>query len=378
MKFELHNTGALDKKSHATLIALGTALTLATALSACSQKAAPVVLAPIVVTAHIAPGSTDSATTYSGEVRARIETPLSFRIPGRLSARFVHLGDGVKKGAVLAEIDPADAKASQRAVEAQYRSAENRLTLAQQTNARTSAQAKEDLVARSELEQSEANLAIAKADVDQLRAQLELAQNQSNYTRLIADRDGVITGENAEEGAVLGAGQPVFGFAVAGERDVTIDVPENRIADIRPGQFADVTLPSNPGVKYAARVREIAKATDPQSRTFRVKLAIANPQTAMPGLTATVTLVAKSEGQSVLIPATALFHKGADTAVWIVDPKTHTLQLRSVEVANYRADQVVLAHGLNNGDEIVTKGVNTVTDGMLVRTSPESINGEAI
>jgi RND family efflux transporter MFP subunit len=295
-----------------------------------------------------------------------------------LTHRFVHLGDEVRKGTVLAEIDPADASASQRAIEAQLRSAETRLTLANQTNARNSAEAKEDLVARNELEQSEANLAIAKADVEQLHAQLELAQNQSNYTRLIADRDGLITSENAEEGAVLGAGQAVFGFAVAGERDVIVDVSENSIGSVKIGQLAQIVLPSNPGVNYTARVREVAKAADPQSRTFQLKLAIANPETVKPGITATVNLAAHTTGQFVTIPASALFHKGNDTAVWVVQPDTHALQLRSVDVSSYSPDQVVLSHGLNNGDEIVTKGVNTVIAGMVVRTSPDTTLGEHV
>jgi RND family efflux transporter MFP subunit len=375
MKSELHNPPAWQRFSRTTLVALASAIAM---ISACTKQAAPAAVAPIVMTSRVALGSTDTANIYSGEVHARFETPLSFRVPGRLTKRYVHLGDEVKNGAVLAEIDPADANASQRAIEAQLRSAKNRLQLALQTNNRNSAEAKEDLVARNELEQSQANLAIAKADVDQLHAQLDLAQNQSKYTRLIAEQDGLITSENAEEGAVLAAGQAVFGFAVAGERDVTIDVAEDRIDSVKIGQSAEVALSSNPGVAYTALIREVAKAADPQSRTFRVKLSMVNPDAVMPGLTATVKLASSSNNQFVTIPASALFHKGSDTAVWVVDPKTKTLQLHPVDVASYRRDQVVLAHGLANGDEIVTNGVNTVTAGMVVRTAAETKNGAAL
>ena len=348
-------------------------------ISGCSEQATPGAVIPIVVTTRVTSGASGGASadvnTYAGEVRARFETPLSFQIPGRLISRSVHLGDEVKKGAVLAELDPVDSTASLHAVEAQLRSAENRLTLAQQTKARMDVEAKEDLVSRSDLEQSDTSLATAKAEVDQLRAQRDIAQNQSKYTRLTADNDGLITSENAEEGAVLAAGQPVFGFAVAGERDVVIDVSEDRVATMKTDQSARVALPSTPGITYTAKVRDVAKAADPQSRTFHIKLSLDNPDTVRPGITATVTFAAATSDQTITIPASALFHKGSDTAVWVVEPKTHVLQLRSVGVASYTPDQVVLARGLNDGEEIVTKGVNTVNAGMVVHPAPDTGKG---
>jgi len=351
-------------------------------IGGCTEQTAPSAVVPIVVTSRVTAGSPDSVNTganaYAGEVRARIDTALSFRVPGRLITRYVHLGDEVKKGAVLADIDPADANASQHAVEAQLRSAEDRLTLALQTKARIDVEAKEDLVSRSDVEQSEANFAIAKAEVDQLRAQRDLAQNQSKYTHLTADSDGLITSENAQEGAVLAAGQPVFGFAVAGERDVVIDVSEDRIGTIKIGQSAQVALPSTPGVSYTAQVREVARVADPQSRTFHIKLSLDSPETVRPGITATVTFPVTSARLTITIPASALFHKGNDTAVWVVEPKTHALQLRPVEVVSYSPDQVVLAHGLNNGEEIVSKGVNTVTAGMVIHPSPDTAKGDHV
>jgi RND family efflux transporter MFP subunit len=222
------------------------------------------------------------------------------------------------------------------------------------------------------MEQSDTSLANAKADVEQFTAQRELAQNQSRYTRLVADQNGVITSENADEGAVLAAGQPVFGFAVAGARDVTIDVAEDRIGSISAGQAAQVSLPTHPGVSLAAQVRDVAKAADPQSRTFRIKLTLTKPETVKPGISAVVTLNAAAPVQFVTIPASALFHKGGDTAVWIVDPKTSVLQLRQVVVARYGPDQVVLSRGVHTGEEFVTKGVNTVIDGSVVQTTPDT------
>jgi multidrug efflux pump subunit AcrA (membrane-fusion protein) len=125
-------------------------------------------------------------------------------------------------------------------------------------------------------------------------------------------------------------------------------------------------------------VREVAKVADPQSRTFHIKLSLDNPETVRPGITATVTFAVTTARQTVTIPASALFHKGNDTAVWVVEPKTHALQLRPVEVVSYSPDQVVLAHGLNNDEEIVSKGVNTVTAGMVIHPSPDTAKGDHV
>jgi len=322
---------------------------------------------PLVLTTHATGGSLQSALTYSGEVRARFETPLSFRIAGRLIARPARLGENVKKGTLLAELDPADASAAASAAEAALHSAQNRFELARQVHERTTLEVKEDLVSRTDAEQSDANFAVAKGDVEQARAQLEIAQNQSRYTRLVAERDGLITSELAEVGAVLAVGQPVVGFAYAGERDAVIDIPEDRIAGISVGQEARVTLSSQPGSEQSARVRELAQAADPQSRTFRVKLALTKPDAVRPGMTATVTFAGAPTEAAVRIPAGALFHSGAEPAVWVVRASDQVLELRRVAVARYAAEEVELARGLVVGEEIVTVGVHTVTAGTRVR-----------
>ncbi len=306
------------------------------------------------------------AMRFPGEVHARYEMPLSFRVPGQLAARVAHLGDVVKKGQLLARLDAADAARSEASARAALQAAGHRLAFATQQRDRDERQAKADLISQLQLDQTRDAYASALAARDQAREQLALAQNQSRYTNLVADRDGRITSEQAEVGQVLSAGQPVFGFAWSGERDVYIDVPETRIADVSVGQQASVTLPSLPGKTFAARVRDLSPAADPQARTYRVKLALDGAGQNLPlGMTAQVALSTGTSEHGVRLPATALFHQGEQPAVWVLQGHA-TLALRPVTVLRYGARDVLVGAGLKPGERVVMQGVHTVSAGEKV------------
>jgi len=337
-------------------------------LAACSQEAPPPAAARTVIAALPAVSAAAGASTYAGEVRARYESVLSFRVDGKIVARPAHLGDRVHAGQLLAQIDPGDSTASAAAARAALAAAENHLVLARQQRDRNAAQVKEDLVSRAEAEQSDSGFAVAQAEVEQRRQELAVAEHQSQYTELRADHDGFISSENAEVGTVVKTGQAVLGLAWSGEADVIVDVPENRIGQIARGQVAGVTLASAPpsAPPLRARVREIAEVADPQSRTFRVKLALAQPGQARLGTTATVNFSGGAVAPRLVIPASALFHDGASTAVWVINPADSTLALRKVDVADFGADTVALAGGLAATDRVVVQGVHAVNAGERV------------
>ena len=336
-------------------------------LSACG-KHAPEAEAPRPVIAMPAKAAdAASVAQFPGEVHARYEMPLSFRVPGQLIAREAHLGDSVKKGQVLARIDDADAGRNQASAQAALDAAEHRLAFATQQRDRDDAQAKANLISQLQLDQTHDAYATALAGRDQARQQLALAQNQSRYTTLVADRDGRITSEQAEIGQVVAAGQPVFGFAWSGERDVFFDVPEDRIADVLVGQEAGVTLPAMPDRTLKGRVRDVSPAADPQARTYRVKLALdANAADVPLGMTARVLLSAGTVAAGVRLPATALFHQGEHPAVWVLRPNDSTLELRPVTVLRYSERDVLIGAGLHAGEQVVMQGVHTVTAGEKV------------
>lgn len=377
------------RRRSAALIRTLCALVLTGSVLGClpgCQKAAPAPQPPQpVLAAQVVLATEDHLGSYSGSVRGHLETTLAFRIAGQLRSRSASLGQHVREGQILAELDPADVRASRAQAEAAVRASEERLALAHTTNERNLRQAKADLISQADLDQSQSNLAVAEAELAESRAQLALTDNQQHYTGLHAPGNGVVTSELAEVGSVLSSGQGVFGFTFDGERDVVIDLPEDGIAGIVPGTRAEVTLYGHPDQVYLAHVREIAAQADAQSRTFRAKLALEHPDAGVVlGTTADVRFVAgavpgqaatdnASSAQSRLrlrIPASALFHSGNEPAVWLIRPTDHQLELRPVRVAGYGESDVEIESGLAEGDLVVASGVHTVTQGEVVNPTP--------
>ena len=351
-------------------LALVCALAALAAQSACSGPPAPAPALPTVIAAPATAVVASDAVSYPGEVLARFESVLSFRVDGKIIERSAHLGERVHAQQVLARTDPGDSSAAAAAARAALQSAQQRLVLARQQRERNQAQSQDDLVSRAEIEQSDSAYAVAQAEVEQRRQDLALAERQSQYTVLRADHDGRITAESAEVGAVVKGGQPVYTLAWDGDIDVVIDVPETRIGQFAVGQSAQVHLRSDPQAAMTATVRDIAASADHQSRTFRVRLALARPGPVRLGTTAQVDVASGGTTGRLSIPASALFHDAAQPAVWVVRPDDGTLVLRRVEVAAYGADTVVLARGLAATDQVVLQGVHAVNAGEKVHAVP--------
>jgi len=309
-----------------------------------------------------------------GDIEARYNTPLSFRVGGKIIERDVRLGDTVKAGQVLARLDPADLQKSLANAQAQLDSAQHRLVYAKQQLDRDSAQASEKLIAPAQLEQTQDAYASAAAQRDAAQAQVSLARNQLAYATLVADHAGVITAEQADTGQNVAAGQSVYALAWSGEVDVVCDAPESELAALHTGATAEVTLPALPGKHFTARVREIAPAADPQSRTYRVKLTLAAPDAQVRlGMTAQIAFAgtrAQGSGHPFTLPVTSLFHSGSGPAVWVVRAGTDTLELRPVAVGRYDERTFSVTQGLQDGDRVVYQGVHTVSAGEHVRVVP--------
>jgi RND family efflux transporter MFP subunit len=358
----------------AVSLALSLAIATAAGLSGCSQQPAPASVARPAIALPVQAVDASHAAQFPGEVHSRYEMPLSFRVAGQLVARSAQLGDQVKKGQVLARLDDADAARTRTSGQAALDAAEHRLTFATQQRDRDEAQSAQNLISQLQLDQTRDAYASALAGRDEARQQLALAEAQWHYQTLVADHDGAITSEQAEVGQVLAAGQPVFGFAWSGERDVIFSVPEDQLAGVAVGQRASVSLLALPGKSYAAQVRDISPAADPQSRTYRVKLALDGPGQQLPlGMTAQVTLSAPAPASAatpvalqVRIPATALFHDQERPAVWVVRPSDSTLELRPVTVQRYGERDVLVSAGLAAGERVVMQGVHDVTAGEKV------------
>ena len=365
-------TGPAAQSRPVVRAVLGASLLLA--LAAC-HKAEPVADAPReVVVLPVQADIQGQAVRLPAEIQARFVTPMSFRVAGQVQERRVHLGDVVHKGEIVARLDSADAERNLSSAEADLVSAHQHLDTAEKQLQRDTAQAHENLISALQLEQTQDAYAAALSQAKDAQQRAGLAANQQGYTQLLAEHDGVISAEQADTGAVLAAGQPVFSLAWSGATDVTTEVSESEVASIRSGEAASVTLAALPGQVLHGTVREVSPAADPQSRTFHVKVTLDTPDPALRlGMTGEVAIdavanaAAKNKPASVQIPATALFHQGNQPAVWVVRPADARLELRPVTVAEYGERSVTLAGGLAAGEHIVVQGVHTLTIGETVK-----------
>jgi membrane fusion protein, multidrug efflux system len=354
-----------------TLRLIVTSIALAT-LAACSQPE-PVKSAPRPVLAQVVqPAAGGLGNLYSGEVRARRETDLAFRVGGKLVARHVDVGSRVTRGTVLARLDPQDAKLAVDAARSQLAAAEADHSLARAELERYQQLFAQSFVSQAVLDARLTTFNATKARLEQARAQLETAQNQSAYTTLTADADGVITATSAELGQVVAAGQPIVRLARPDERDVVINVPESRLADLREAKQVLVALWTQPEHPYAGSVREISPTADPVTRTFTVKVSVPEADAAVRlGMTANVIVGDRGERSVVTLPLSALDQSGGSARVWVVDPNTRKAAPRPVEIGAYGEDGVTVRSGVSAGDVVITAGVHKLLAGEVVRLAPE-------
>jgi RND family efflux transporter MFP subunit len=352
------------------------------ALGACHRQA-PSAAPPAMVLAsrvHSDPGISESIR-YPVEAAARYSNALSFRVAGKVIERKVRLGDFVRQGQVIARLDAVDAQKQAASTQAGLDAADHRLAFAKQQLDRDQAQFAQNLIAANQLEQTQDTYAAALAGREQSAAQLVVARNTLQYNSLVADHDGWITSENADTGQVVAAGQAVYGLAWMGDTDVTLDAAAGDLGRIAIGEIASVTFPALPGRRFEARVREVAPAADPQSRTYRVKLTLTAPGAAVRfGMTGDAILSSMAghaaEVPTFNVPATAIFHLGKNPAVWVIRPNDSTLELRPVTVSRYGERSTIVTGGLKDGDDVVLAGVHTVYAGQHVKQAKPLFDGE--
>ncbi|WP_255576441.1 efflux RND transporter periplasmic adaptor subunit [Comamonas sp. Y33R10-2] len=344
-------------------------------LSACSKKEP--LPEPVRAVKLVAVGEAviESAQEYSGDVRAKVESRLGFRVAGKITQRQVELGQHVKAGQVLARLDARDYQLGADAARAQLSAATTQRDLAEANAKRFRTLRAQNFISSAEMERYEANLKAAQASLDQAKAQLSSQSNQENYTQLVADADGVVTSVDAEPGQVVAAGTPVVRIALDGARDAVFNVPEDRRSAIKPGQVVKVRPWSDESRVIDARVREVAASADPATRTYLVKAALQGAD--LPALGSTVEVMPEGMGvgksdvgaQVIKLPTTALYQdggKGQGTAVWLYDAATGSVKLQPVQVGSADGNEAVITSGLQSGMQVVATGVHVLTAGQKV------------
>ncbi len=308
-----------------------------------------------------------SGAEYAGEVRARVESRLGFRVSGKLLRRQVELGQHVRVGELLAQLDPQDFKLAADGARAQLAAAATNRDLALADYKRYKDLREQNFISAAELERRDTALKAAQAQVDQAQAQLAGLGNQTGYANLVADMAGVVTSVDAEPGQVLAAGTPVLRIAQDGGRDAVFSVPEDKVAKLKVGSQVQVQAWAAPA-SATATVREVAASADPVTRTFAVKVALSGPDTWALG--STVTVVPKALDRSgppvIKLPSSALQHDGEKAAVWVLEKETMTVRLQPIVIATADGNEVVVAQGLASGMQVVSVGAHVLNPGQKV------------
>ena len=336
-------------------------------LGGCSrQEAAPEpVRAVKIVTVGL--HGVQESSVYAGEVRARVESRLGFRLPGKLVQRAVESGQRVTAGQLLAALDPQDYQLSAVAAQAQLTAAQTQRDVALADYKRFESLRAQGFISGAELDRREAGLKAAEAALVQARSQAQAQGNQLGYARLQATTAGVVTALEAEVGQVLAVGQPVLRLAHDGPRDAVFQVPEQSVPAFRPGLQMQAQLAGSTDM-LTGRVREVAASADPVTRTFTVKLALDASERLPLGATVNVQapMTAAAPRQAIQLPTTALRQEGEGTAVWVLDEGSMTVQSQKVTLGPVQADRVVIASGLQPGQKVVVAGVHVLSPGQKV------------
>jgi RND family efflux transporter MFP subunit len=343
-------------------------LAAAIVLAGCEANTAPAPRAERPVQAQrVAFENRDVAREFVGVVRARYETDLGFRVAGKIVARIVNVGDSVRTGDVVARLDPQDLKLQVESAEAELGAATSSLAQAAADLARYTTLRERGYASIADFDRKRATKDEAEGRLERAKRALDLARNQLGYADLKADADGVITATLAEPGQVVAIGQAVARLAHRGEKEAVVALPETWLAEARKSTAA-VRLWSDRDRSFSARLRELSPQADPASRTYAARFTIKDADDSVAfGMTASVTLTRASDSPVARLPLAAILNRGTGPTVYVVDG-TGALVQRPVTIASFTHDTALVTSGINDGDKIVTLGVQKLEAGLKVRT----------
>ncbi|MGE8392105.1 efflux RND transporter periplasmic adaptor subunit [Pseudomonas sp. BIGb0427] len=355
-----------------SLVCLGVLLVL----TGCGEKKAPEAELPRVGVQRVQPSDFAASVTLTGDVQARVQTDLSFRVGGKIIARSVDVGDHIKANQVLARLDPKDLQTNVDSAKAEVFAEQARVTQTAAAFVRQQKLLPKGYTSQSEYDSAEAALRSSQSALKAAQAQLANAREQLSYTALVAEADGVITERQAEVGQVVQATVPIFSLARDGERDAVFNVYEALLVAPATREAIKVSLVDNPKIQAQGYIREVTPTVSAQSGTVQVKVALNDVPPGM-DLGSPVTATGKVQGKpSVELPWSALTKDLHEPAVWLVG-EGDKVRLQKVKVMRYLTGKVVVGDGLKGGETVVVTGGQLLNPGMQVEIAPLKDSGVA-
>ena len=341
---------------------------------ACSEPPPPAepVFRPVRYVTALATGG-QRTRTFSGVVRAGVESALSFRVAGTIVRLDVAIGDRVAAGAPIAALDPVDYELQVREAEASLRQAEARARNAAADLRRVRTLYENDNAARTDLDATTAAADSAAAQVESVRQRLDLARRQVAYARLTTPAAGAIADVLAEVNENVSPGQPVVVLASGSAPEVGLAVPEALIRQIREGMPVAVAFDAIPGARVDGTVTEVGITTTATGTTFPVTVRL-GPDAAdvRPGMAAVVDILLgdADAAERVVVPAHAVSEDRGGRFVLVAEPAENGLaavRRRPVTVGAFAAGGLEVLNGLAGGERVVVAGISRLRDGDTVR-----------
>jgi RND family efflux transporter MFP subunit len=313
---------------------------------------------------------TTESIELSGEIQAEKTVALGFRIAGRVAERGVNVGDQVKPGQIVARLEQTIERNAVAAAKAALEAARGQLATARSAFERQDQLMRQGFTTRPRFDAAVKAQETAQAALENAESQLELAQERLGFTVLASTVAGVVTMRGAEPGEVVQAGQNVVQIARDDGRDAVFRVPARLLESKTGDPVVSVTLADARAVTTSGRIREIAPQADPVTRTFEVRVGLAEAPEAMRLGSTVIGAVETASALVMSIPASALTQQGSSPAVWIVDPAKSTVSLRSIDVLRFDPDRVIVSQGLESGETIVSAGIQALHPGQKVAILP--------
>ncbi len=337
-------------------------------LAACSKSAPPAEEIRPVRLLAVQPAAVALQNTYAGEVRPRYESNLGFRVAGQIQQRLVNVGDGVKRGQVLARLDAKDLNLSEAGSRANLAALKAQLEVERADLERDRKLVAENVISQSAYDRQLSIYQAAQAQFEASQAVLRQSGNQVDYALLRADHDGTISAISAEAGQVVAAGQTVATLAWSGATEIAVNVPEDQVQRLSVGQSAQISLWSASGKTYAGTIREIAGSADPATRTYAVRVALSQASDdARYGMSASVRFDIAGLPQLIHIPLTALVEREGKSGVWVFDRTAGAVSFRPVVPVGAVGNEQLISAGLSAGDLVVTAGAPLLHPAQKVR-----------
>jgi RND family efflux transporter MFP subunit len=353
--------------SFSRLLAGASLAFVAVLLAGCNEKVAekPTPTRPVLV-AKVHYESDNPERSFVGTVKPRIEADMGFRVPGKVAKRLVEVGDTVNVGQPLATLDEVDLRLQAEQADAELHAATGVLAQAAAAEKRAIDLRAKGWATDAQLDQAKATADEARARLNRAERSVDLTKNSLSYATLEADSRGVVTATLVEPGQVVTAGQTAIRVARFREREAWVAIPETLLTRAKDG-VATVTLWSEPGKKYAAKLREVAPSADPATRTYLAKFSLPDADDRVSlGMTATLTLSDPETERVARLPLSALFSEGDAPSLYVVDA-SGDIKLKPVKVKSYGTDDVIISSGVDEGDQVVTLGVQKLDPGQKVR-----------